>query len=104
MLRQVPQSGVTFECICPSKNSDIKVKEVFSMFNFTVGLLPPVEICMIFKFTSFKFCLGWVHTIQATEVKEVGFTAGGDSRGDKKTKDQKGAKIDSSDFSISSQP
>lgn len=59
---------------------------------------------MIFQFASFKFCLGWVHTIQSTEVKEVGFTAGRDSKGDKKTEDWEGAKIHYSNIAVSSQP
>lgn len=73
------------------------------MFNFTVGF-PPMWGYAWSCNLPLKFCLDWVHTIQTTEVKEVGFTAGRNSRRDKKTKDQKGEKIHYSDFSVSSQP
>lgn len=49
------------------------------------------EIHVIFQFACSKFCLGWVCTIQAAEVKEVRFTKGRYSRGDKKTKYQEEA-------------
>lgn len=73
---------------------------MFSYLKIQLSKLKKFLVCLMLQLLSFT--CGDMHAYEVeTEVKEVGFTAGRDSTGDKKTK---GTKIYYTYFTMSSQP